>query len=178
MLSYDISIISVSEYPIPILELQKHIFLLNDVAAIMALQKQRLFTINVELGLNRLITVAYASRISTLDNVLDNLRQLDLLFLHHLIVSNDVDARMRSQQGDLVHFLRIQLPAFNLDDVLGLQTLARDVNGNGDRPLLPPSYPQNPHNIQSVTTSYVINDRSILDLGHTQLRFTHVRSPF
>ena len=72
MASYDISIsLGFAEKRPTTLELLKHILLLHNITAIMAFQRQRFLTVNVKLGLHRLITVAYASRISTLDDVVN-----------------------------------------------------------------------------------------------------------
>lgn len=162
MLSYDIN---VSEHVNlkHTLKLLQNILLLNDISAVMAFEQQRFLTIYVELGFNGLVTVAYASGICTLDDVVDGLGQFYLLFSDNLIVTNNVDTSMRRNQGDFVHLLRLQLPALYLDDVLSLQPFTRHINGNSYGAFLSASDSQNSDDIKRVTTGYMINHRAILD---------------
>src|SRR4030042_793868 len=79
------------------LKLLKHILLFHDIAAIVTFQLQRLFTINIKLGPHRLIAVTYTSRISTLHDALNDLRQFYLLLLYNLVATNNVDRCVRSK---------------------------------------------------------------------------------
>jgi len=175
--SYDINITQDSEHEKTNLELPKHFTLFHDIPTIVTLQQQRFIAFNVKFALNRLVTVAYTRRISALDNIVDLFGQVNPLLLHDLIIPNDVDRCARRQQGDLVNFLRVHLSTLNLNYILRLEALAGHVDRDGDNPFLPPSYPQNLDNIQSMSPSNMVNNRAILNLGNTQLHLTHTKLP-
>jgi hypothetical protein len=143
----------------------------------MTLQQQRLLTLNIELRFSRLITIAYASRINTLDNALNNLRQFHLKLLHNSIIANNVYCRMRSHQSDAVNFPRTERTTFNLHDILNAQMLARNINRDSHNSLLTTRNPQNLHHVQRVTAVNVINNRAILDLGNAQFFIANPNTP-
>jgi hypothetical protein len=141
----------------------------------MTFQQQRLFRINVELGLNRFVAVANAGGVGTLDYVVDDARQLHLVFLYDLVVTNDVDAGVGRDQCYLVHFLRFQFSSFNLNDVLSFQALARYIDGYRDRCLFLACDPQDSNDVQSVSAGNVINYGTILNFGNPQFSFGHLK---
>jgi hypothetical protein len=96
-----------SEYETVALKLLQHILFLHDITTVVTLQQKRFLTLNIEFGSHRLVTVAYASWVYTLDNVLNGFWKLNPLFFHNLVTTNNVNRRVRSQQSNFVHFLRV-----------------------------------------------------------------------
>src|SRR3989304_7447202 len=131
MTSYDINFTVPSEHEHSVLQLLQHIRVLQNVTTVMALQQQRLFTLYVKLGNYRLITVAYANRVHTLNDALNDFRQLNLQLFHHIIITNDVYSSVRRNQRDPVNFLRIKRTPLYFHDILRLKTFARNVDGEG-----------------------------------------------
>jgi hypothetical protein len=162
MLSYDINV-SEDVNLAHRLELLQNILLLNDISAVMAFEQQRFLTIYVELGFDGLVTVAYTRGVCALDDVVDGLGQFYLFFSHNLIVTNNVDASMRRNQGDLVYLLRLELSALYLDNVLAFPPLTGHVNSNSYGAFLSASDPQDPDDVERVPTGYMIYHRAILD---------------
>jgi len=62
------------------LELLKHIFLFYNISAIVALQKQWFFAIYIEFSLHGFTAITYARWVGALDDVINDLRQLHLIF--------------------------------------------------------------------------------------------------
>jgi len=158
------------------LELLENIFLFHYVPAIVALQQKRFIIVDVELGLHRFVTVAYAGRVCTFDNILDCFRQFDFLFSHYLIAADYIDGCVRSKQCDLVKFLRVQLSSLDFNYVLSLEPFARHVDRDGDSSHLSACYSQDSCNIQGVSSGNVINNCSIFDFGYVEFSVTHVKS--
>ena len=85
-----------SEYETVALKLLQDVLFLHNITAVVTLQQKRFLTVNIEFGLYRLVAVAYASWVCTLDDVLNGFWKLDPLFFHNLIITNNVDCRMGS----------------------------------------------------------------------------------
>jgi hypothetical protein len=143
----------------------------------MTLQQQGILGFNVEFGFNWLVAVAYARRVRALDDVLYRFRQLDFLFLYHLVVADDVDCCVWRYEGDFVHFLRVEFSAFDFEDVLCSEPFARNVDGYGYGSFLATCYSQDFDNVQGVAAGDVIDYRAVSDFGNPQLCFAQARFP-
>src|SRR3972149_8524947 len=117
------------------LQLLQNIRLLHDITTVMTLQQQRLLTLNIKLRYRRLITITNTTRIHTLNNALNHLRQLNLQLLHNLIIPNNIYRSMRRHQRYTINFPRTQRTTLNLHNILNPKPLARNINRNSHHPL-------------------------------------------
>jgi len=154
------------------LELLEHILLLDYVSAVMTLQEQGIFRLNVEFRFHGFVAVAYARWVGAFDDVLDCLRQFDFLFSYHLVVADDVDCGVWRDECDLVYFLGVEFSALGFEDVFCPEPFARYVDGDGYGSFLAACYSQDFGHVQGVAACDMVDDCPVFDFGNVQLGFT------
>ena len=98
----------------------------------------------------------------------DELRQLQLVFLHHGEVFDDVDGRLGGEQCQLVGLLRGQAGVLYLDEILLAQRAGFQVETDGD-PLLGLDQLEQLEDLDALAGGDVVDDGAVTDGFDLQL---------
>lgn len=120
-----------------------------------------------EVAVHRLV-VGDAVGVGAVEHSGDELRQLQLVLLHHIEVFDDVDGRFRGEQRQLVGLLLGQAGVLNLDEILFAQRAGFQVEADGD-PLLGFNQLEQLEDLDALASGDVIDDGAVTDGFDLQL---------
>ena len=113
---------------------ERDVVLVDEALAVVATERGVLTVDDVEAGSHRLV-VGDALGVVALDDVDEVVRQGDVEFLDHLIVSDDVDHDIWCDDSDAVECLLGEDKVCDLDDTLLAHAVAVEVVADGDADL-------------------------------------------